>query len=116
MCVPPVLLWAQDFCNSILPCAAQAMSELDEFKVFLGGLHANCWKPKIVDVLKEFGLCWTDIHVPPIKVAGDLGITLVIFDLEDEAQRCIHLLKGCTLPALTTSMVQAGRTTTWEPV
>ena len=92
------------------------MSKPDEFKVFLGGLHANCWKPKIVAVLEEFGSCWTDIHVPPIKHDGDLGIAFVVFDLEGEAQRFTHLLKGCTLPALTASVVKAGRTTTWEPV
>ena len=96
--------------------AAQASMRLDPLKVFLGQLNADCFPPKTKGHLELFGLHAEEVFVPQIKTPGDLGIAFCTFLTEQEAQHCIAAFNGCREPELTPSVVQAGRTTTWEPV
>ena len=90
------------------------MAILDVLKVFLGGLKADCNKPKIIAALEVAGLHAQDVFVPEIK-PGCLAYAFCTFQTEAEAQHCITAFSGCSTVDLTPSAVQAGRTTTWEP-
>ena len=67
------------------------MSRQDVLKVFMGNLHADVNKPKILSLLRFHGLVPHEVHVPKPRV-NKLAIAFAEFDTPEEAQSaCVAL-------------------------
>ena len=80
---------------------------LDPQKVFLGQLHKDVNKPKIVQWLLANALCPVEVYVPTCN--SELAIAFAEFRTEHEALRCTEL-HGSVDPLLSATFVKAAKT------
>ncbi len=97
--------------SSVAVCAQLSVgimsASLDAFKVFLGGLRKDCFKPTIKTHLEWYGLYPEDVFVPHNTGIG-LSIAFCTFWTIEDAQRCIEIYNGLADRELTDRTLQAG--------
>ena len=118
VCVPNLQLWAQadivqtpahqlqSSYTAVASC--DSMSRPDYLKVFLGSLHNDVNKPKLLDLCRFFELSPFEVIVPPAK-PDKLAIAFLVFNTPEEAHAAINLLNGLEDPSCSPEQIHVFR-------
>ncbi len=97
--------------SSVAVCAQLSLGimsgSLDPFKVFIGGLRKECFKPTFKTHLEWYGLQTEDVFMPQNHGTGP-SIAFCTFWTVDDAQRCISIFNGMADAELTHRTLEAG--------
>ena len=84
------------------------MSRPDYLKVFLGSLHNDVNKPKLLDLCRFYELSPFEIIVPNPK-PDKLAIAFLVFNTPEEAHAAINLLNGLEDPSCSPEQIHVFR-------